>query len=284
MAFSGDVCNPVSTLVAGFQRIVRFDEDEIVTRRSLFVLLAALSLVRPFVTGEGTNPAARPDFNGIWNSGTATPLERPVQLKDKPFFTPEEAAAWERQIANRNQEPSPEAASKSTSTGTYNTFFREFGIRTVKTLRTSIITDPPDGRIPALTPAAAEVKLRRLAGIKNPASAQETGLQDRCLAFVTAGPPLLPYSYNSNYWIVQARDVITVHAEMIHDTRFIYIYGRPHLPPSIRLWMGHSVGRWEGATLVVTRRTSTTAPASMGTRVATSDGTGIFTSSSGSVF
>ena len=174
-----------------------------------------------------------------------------MQLKDKAFFTPEEAAAWERQIANRNQDQSPEAAAKSTSTGTYNTFFREFGTRTVKTLRTSIITDPPDGRIPALTPAAAEVKLRRLAGIKNPASAQETGLQDRCLAFVTAGPPMLPYSYNSNYWIVQARDVITVHAEMIHDTRFIYMDGRPHLPPSIRLWMGHSVGRWEGATLVV---------------------------------
>ena len=169
------------------------------TRPTPFLILAALSVVTTFAAGQGAKPVARPNFDGIWNSGTATPLERPLQLKDKAFFTPEEAAAWESQVANRNQDPSPEAAAKSTSTGTYNTFFREFGTRIVKTLRTSIVTDPPDGRIPALTPAAAEVKRRRLEGIKSPASAQETGLQDRCLAMVTAGPPMLPYSYNSNY-------------------------------------------------------------------------------------
>ena len=101
--------------------------------------------------------AGRPNFNGIWNSATATPLERPPQLKDKPFYTPDEAAAFEQQVAGRNQ-------GTGTGTGTYNTFFREFGTRTVKTLRTSIITDPPDGRIPPLTPAAAAVKQRRLAG------------------------------------------------------------------------------------------------------------------------
>ena len=205
------------------------------------------------VAGQSARPVARPNFDGIWNSATATPLERPVQLKDKAFFTPEEAAAWERQVAGRNEEPSPEAAAKkvATSTGTYNTFFREFGTRTVKTLRTSIITDPPDGRIPALTPTAAEVKQRRLAGIKNPASAQETGLQDRCLAMVTTGPPMLPYSYNSNYQIIQHRDSLVIHVEMIHDTRIIRLDGRPHLPSGIRLWKGDSIGRWEGDTLVV---------------------------------
>lgn len=218
-----------------------------------FLVVAALSLDQPFAVAQGAKPVARPNFDGIWNSATATPLERPPQLKDKAFFTPEEAAEWEQQIAGRNQEPSPEAAAKkvSTSTGTYNTFFREFGTRTVKTLRTSIITDPPDGRIPALTPAAAEVKQGRLAGLKNPASAQETGLQDRCLAMVTAGPPMLPYSYNSNYHIIQTRDSFVIHAEMIHDTRIIPLDGRPHLPSGIRLWKGDSVGRWEGDTLVV---------------------------------
>ena len=177
--------------------------------RFMVLVLGAL-VVHPFALGQafvvptfrsaiaqqarqGAKPVARPNFDGIWNSATTTPLERPAQLKDKAFFTPEEAAAWERQVTGRNQEPSPAAAAKSTGTGTYNTFFREFGTRTVRTLRTSIITDPPDGRIPALTPAAAEVKRRRLAGIKSPASAQETGLQDRCLAMVTAGPPMLPY-------------------------------------------------------------------------------------------
>jgi hypothetical protein len=217
----------------------------------VLVVLAAAAVMDPFAAAQSGRPAGRPRFDGIWNSATATPLERPAQLKDKAFFTPEEAAEFERQIGARNQEPSPEAALKRTGTGTYNTFFREFGTSIVKTRRTSIVTEPADGRIPALTPAAAEVKRRRLAGIKNPASAQETGLQDRCLAFVTAGPPMLPYSYNSNYQIIQSSDAVVIHAEMIHDTRIIRLDGRPHLPERIRLWKGDSVGRWEGDTLVV---------------------------------
>src|SRR5204862_8261103 len=151
----------------------------------------------------------------------------------------------------RNQEPSPEAVSKNAGTGTYNTFFREFGARTVKTLRTSIVTDPPDGRIPALTPEAAAVNRRRVDAMKDAASAQDTGLQDQCLAFVTAGPPMLPYSYNSNYQIVQTKDSLIVHVEMIHDARIIHLDGRPHLPANIRRWMGDSVGHWVGDTLVV---------------------------------
>ena len=219
------------------------------TRRTVFAFLAALCLLPALIAGQATPSGARPSFDGIWNSATATPLERPPQLKDKAFFTPEEAAEWERQVAQRNQEAPSGTVSKSV--GTYNTFFREFGERTVKTLRTSIITEPADGRIPALTPEAAEVKRRRVEAMNIPASAQDTGLQDRCLGFVTAGPPMLPYSYNSNYQILQTRDAVVVYAEMNHDTRTIYLDGRPHLPPSIRLWMGHSIGRWEGDTLVV---------------------------------
>ncbi len=224
-------------------------------RRTPFLFLclfaATLNLVRPFAAGPAINPGAHPGFDGIWNSATATPLERPPQWKDKAFFTAEEAAEWERQFAERNQEPSPEAASKSAGTGTYNTVYREFGTRIVKTRRTSIITDPPDGRIPALTPAAADAKRRRVDAMRSLASAQDAGLQDQCLAFVTAGPPMLPYSYNSNYRIMQTKDAFVVHAEMIHDTRVIHLDGRSHLPPDIRLWMGDSVGHWAGATLVV---------------------------------
>ena len=137
-----------------------------------FLLLAALFLVRPFAAGSARSAdlqvrrdASRPEgagFEGIWNSATATPLERPLQLKDKAFFTAQEAAAWERQFADNNEEPSPQAASKNTGTGTYNTVYREFGTRVVKTLRTSIVTDPADGRIPALSPEAAERKRRRV--------------------------------------------------------------------------------------------------------------------------
>jgi hypothetical protein len=224
-----------------------------VTRRTrfLFLFLAALSLVRTFAASPGTNPAAHPGFDGIWNSATATPLERPRQWKDKAFFTPKEAEEWERQVAENNQEPSPQTASKNAGTGTYNTFFREFGSRTFKTLRTSIVTDPADGRIPALTPVAAGAKRRRLDAMKIAESAQDTGLQDQCLAFVTAGPPMLPYSYNSNYQIFQTKDAFVVHAEMIHDARIIHMDGRPHVSPGMRLWLGDSVGHWAGATLVV---------------------------------
>jgi hypothetical protein len=224
-----------------------------VTRRPrfLYLPLAALCLLPLVAAGRGTVPDPHSAFDGIWNSATATPLERPVQLKDKAFFTPEEAAAWERQVAERNEEPSPGTVSKTAGTGTYNTFYREFGSRTVKTLRTSIVTDPPDGRIPALTPQAAAIKRRRVEAMTNAASAQDTGLQDQCLAFLTAGPPMLPYSYNSNYQIMHTRDAFVVHAEMIHDARIIRLDGRPHPPPEIRLWLGDSIGRWEGETLVV---------------------------------
>jgi hypothetical protein len=224
-----------------------------VTRRTLFLVrvLTALSLVPAFVSGQGASRDKHPGFEGIWNSATATPLERPRQLKDKPFFTPEEAAEWERQAAENNEERPPQAAAQNVGTGTYNTFFREFGSRTVKTLRTSIVTDPIDGRIPPLTPASAEIKRRRAEAQKNPESAEDTGLQDQCLAFATAGPPMLPYSYNSNYQIVQTRDAFVVHVEMIHDARIIHLDGRPHLPPNIRRWMGDSIGHWAGNTLVV---------------------------------
>jgi hypothetical protein len=220
-------------------------------RLLLIPLAAALIAVPTVVSGQRGSRAVRPNFEGIWNSATATPLERPSELKDKPFFTPEEAARWEQQFVKRNEEPPPDPAAKRTGTGTYNTVFREFGTRVVKTLRTSIVIDPPDGRIPALTPAAAEVKRRRLEGLKRFENPEDLGLQDRCMAFVTAGPPMLPYSYNSNYQIVQTTDAVVLHAEMIHDARIIHLDGRGHLPSSIRLWNGDSIGRWEGSTLVV---------------------------------
>ena len=221
------------------------------SRRTVLLAVAAVSLAPLLAAQRSADADVRAGFDGIWNSATATPLERPAQLKDKAFFTPEEAAQWERQVAENNQEPPSQTPSRNTGTGTYNTFYREFGTRTVKTLRTSIVTDPPDGRIPALTPEAAALKRRRLDAIKSAESAQDTGLQDQCLAFLTAGPPMLPYSYNSNYQIMQTKDAVVVHAEMIHDARIIHLDRREHLSSDMRLWLGDSIGRWEGATLVV---------------------------------
>jgi hypothetical protein len=212
-----------------------------------FLVVATLSLVRP-VAAQTTALSRHPDFAGIWNSATATPLERPAQFKDKQFFTPKEAAGWEREMAAQNEE-TPLAASHNV--GTYNTAFREFGSHVVKTLRTSIVTDPPDGRIPALTPTADAEKRRRQELLRHPGGAKDLGLQDRCLIFPTAVPPMIPYSYNSNYQIVQTKNALMIHVEMIHDTRIIALDGRAHLPSNVRLWLGDSVGHWEGATLVV---------------------------------
>jgi hypothetical protein len=217
----------------------------------VLLALAVVSLAPLLAAQRSADADVRAGFDGLWNSATATPLERPAPLKDKAFFTPEEAAQWERQVAENNQEPSSQTPSRNTGTGTYNTFYREFGTRTVKTLRTSIVTDPPDGRIPPLTAEAAAVKRRRLGAMKSGESAQDTGLQDQCLAFLTAGPPMLPYSYNSYYQIMQTKDAFVVHTEMIHDARIIHLRRREHLSPDIRLWLGDSIGHWEGATLVV---------------------------------
>src|SRR5262249_58865782 len=122
--------------------------------------------------------------------------------------------------------------------------YREFGTRTVKSLRTSIVTAPPDGRIPALTAEAAEIKRRRTEAQKVPADAEATGLQDQCLAFATAGPPMLPYSYNSNYQIVQTRDAVLIHVEMIHDARIIHTDRRGPPPAAPPLLMGGSLPPW----------------------------------------
>ena len=221
----------------------------VLTRMAFVTRIIASIATLPLVLA-GQTPA-QPNLEGIWNSATVTPLERPTQLKNKPFFTPNEAAAAEREYAKRTAEPTREQVARSKGTGTYNSFYREWGTRTVKTLRTSIITDPPDGRIPPLTPAAEANKQRRLERMKRVENPEDLGLQDRCLAFLTAGPPMLPYSYNSNYQIVQTPNAILVHAEMIHDTRIIYLDGRPHAPASVRSPLGDSIGRWEGDTLIV---------------------------------
>jgi hypothetical protein len=216
----------------------------------LFLRLSAVLLTIPtLLSGQQQASARRPNLEGIWNSATATPLERPANLKDKPFFTEQEAEAFEREVARRNEEPP--ATAKRTGTGTYNTVYREFGTAVVKTKRTSIVIEPADGRIPALTPAAAETKRRRLEGLKRFENPEDLGLQDQCLTFLTAGPPMLPYSYNSNYQIVQTDKTIVIHAEMIHEARIIHLDGRPHAPSSIRSFSGDSIGRWEGDTLVV---------------------------------
>ena len=216
------------------------------TKRSTALAIVPMLALLALPAGAQTAPAKHPDFTGIWNSSTATPVERPVALGDKAFYTPAEAAEFEKRAASRNVDNI-----RPGDVGTYNVAWREFGTHPVKTLRTSIVTDPPDGRLPALTPAAAKAKAAKQAGIKHPNGAEDTGLQDQCLLFSPSAPPMMPYSYNSNYQFLLTPDALVIESEFNHETRVIALNGRKHPPANVRFWLGDSVGHWEGDTLVV---------------------------------
>src|SRR5262249_51534836 len=135
----------------------------------------------------------------------------------------------------------------------YNDVWWERGTKVVSTRRTSLVTDPPDGRVPPLTPAAQrKAAARAEARALHPADGPEDrSLDDRCIVRRTAGPPMLPAGYNNNYQIVQGSDHVVILVEMIHDARIISLDGRPHLGEKIRRLTGDSRGHWEGDTLVV---------------------------------
>jgi len=198
-------------------------------------------------------PDGQPDLQGIWTSSTLTPLERPPELAGKQVLTPAEAAAYEKQLLQRgNRDIRGESADVDVA-GAYNELWFDRGKKVVGSRRTSLIVDPPDGRVPPLTPEAQKkLDAARAYAKLHPADGPEDRpLAERCLLWPTAGPPMLPGPYNNNYQIVQGPGYVVILVEMIHDARVIPIDGRPHLPPSIRQWLGDPLGHWEGNTLVV---------------------------------
>ena len=231
---------------------------------SVLVLVMAFVLLMPSGTA-GQSPASapkkwntprtpdgQPDIQGIWNNSTITPVERPADLAGKEFFTPEEAAAYERQLLQSSNADRRDGGADADVGRAYNEFWRTRG-SIVSTRRTSIIIDPPDGKIPALTPAgqernAARAEYRRLHPADGP---EDRPLAERCMLWGSAGPPMLPVGYNSNYRIMQTPGYVVILVEMVHDIRIIPLDGRPHLPSNVRHWLGNSVGRWDGQTLVV---------------------------------
>ena len=198
-------------------------------------------------------PDGQPDLQGIWSSSTLTPFERPPELAGKQVLTQAEAAAYEKQLLQRgNRDIRGESADVDVA-GAYNELWFDRGKKVVGSRRTSLIVDPPDGRVPPLTPEAQnKLDAARAYAKLHPADGPEDRpLAERCLLWPTAGPPMLPGPYNNNYQIVQGPGYVVILVEMIHDARMIPIDGRPHLPPSIRQWLGDPRGHWEGNTLVV---------------------------------
>jgi len=193
------------------------------------------------------------DLQGIWTNATLTPLERPVDLAGKEFFTEKEAAEYEKAARERNDADRRDSNADADLAVGYNAAWWDRGTNVVSTRRTSLITDPRDGRVPPLTPAAqqraaARAEARRLHPADGP---EDASLADRCIVRGTAVPPMLPAGYNNNYQIVQTPDHVVILVEMIHDARIIPLDGRPHLSKKIPQWVGDSRGRWEGKTLVV---------------------------------
>ncbi len=200
---------------------------------------------RPYTPPRAAD--GQPDLTGYWTHATYTPLERPAEFAGKEFWTPEEALAYEKQ---RERQFNSQAADDIH----YDNVIWQtepYG-KGVTSLRTSLITDPKDGRLPPMTPEAQRRAAERAARRGNPADAiQNRTLAERCITWGNDVPPLMPVGYNSNLQIVQGPTAFVVITEMIHSARIIPLDGRPHLSSNLRQIMGDSRGHWDGNTLVV---------------------------------
>ena len=195
-------------------------------------------------------PDVQPDLQGVWTNATITPLERPAELAGKEFLTEAEARDFEKsafaQINSERRDGGPEVDVGRS----YNEFWRDRGTKVVANRRTSLITDPPDGKIPPLTPAAQKIQADARAYQRlHPADGPEDrNLWERCL---TRGVPMIPGPYNNDFQIIQAPGYVVIFHEMIHEARIVPLDGRPHVEKEIREWTGDPRGHWEGDTLVV---------------------------------
>jgi hypothetical protein len=217
----------------------------------------------------------RPDLQGVWANNTATPLERPKELAERTSLTDEEVAAMRKNAATlyngsgdaafgdtifqtvyasiKNPASGAAAAPHKKAanefdggTGDYSS---EWIVAREWDNRTSLITDPPDGKMPAMTKEGLARRTAMFAVMSRPAQGpQDRGLQERCITF---GSPQLISGYQSYTQIQQTSDYAIVMTEMIHDARLIPLDGRPHVPSAIQGWLGDSRGHWEGDTLVV---------------------------------
>ena len=253
--------------------------------RTRFVIALALAASLPAIQLAGQSTAARkessapaiprmadgrPDLQGMWTNVTITRLERPAEFGSKLTISDAEATEYEKAFLKNNDKDRRDGGSRADVERAYNAFFWDSGTELARVSgqkRTSLIVDPPDGKIPALTPEAA----KRIPGPRPPwgsaivgpdepenappfglyENPEERPLAERCLlAFgSSSGPPMLPIAYNNHYQIVQTPTHLMILVEMVHDVRMIPIDGRPH--GTIRKWLGDSVGHWEGDTLVV---------------------------------
>jgi hypothetical protein len=197
--------------------------------------------------------AQHPSFEGIWNSASLTPFQRPVELGTKEYYTEQEAAVYEKNKAQEVNRDRRDGGQEADIARAYNELWFDRGSKLARTRRTSMIIDPPDGRVPPMTPEARKKfqAIQEKFAVHPADGPEDRPLPDRCLMFSQSGPPMIPGNYNDLYQIVQTPEYISILAEMGNQVRVIPLDGRPHLPGNVQAWMGDSRGHWEGDTLVV---------------------------------
>src|SRR5205809_2342509 len=191
-------------------------------------------------------PDGRPDLQGTWDFAQLTPFERPGDFAGKQSVTDEEAEEFAQKRIETTHKDRRDGGAAADVERAYNDFWWDFGTRISK--QTSLVVDPPDGRVPPLTPEAQQRAEQRRNRYDNP---EERPLAERCVLGFNSGPPMVPSAYNNNVQLVQTRDRLLILNEMIHSARIVDLTGRPHHPKTIRFLTGDSTGRWEGDTLVV---------------------------------
>jgi hypothetical protein len=230
---------------------------------SLVVIAAAAAAAQQPAAGDAAMPRTPwgdPDLQGVWDYWTFTPLERPKEFAGKATLTDEEVA----QLAKRlGEQVTAGDARRPVAGGPVGYSQQDWTDRARATVlkQTSLIVDPPDGRIPPLTPEAQKAEQAHRAAGGHPVRMrtdgvgadhpEDRGLSERCLLGFSTGPPFQPGGYNNNVQIVQTPGHVMLLLEMNHDARIVPMDGRPHLPTSMRQWLGDSRGRWEGNTLVI---------------------------------
>jgi hypothetical protein len=212
--------------------------------------LVASALVLQSLVVSAQRRATPPDLQGFWTNGTVTPLQRPAVFASKEFLSVEEAAEYERTWLDQFRKNFPPEDLQAPDLD--YTYMDRMNV--VASRRTSLILDPPDGRLPALLPAARA----RASARPNPSKddPELMGLDERCLLTVAFGssnasPPMVPNPFGQNFYqFVQTPDHLMIFTETVHDARIVRI-GGVHLPSQVQLWLGDSIGRWDGETLVV---------------------------------
>ncbi len=189
----------------------------------------------------------RPDLQGTWDFRTITPFQRPEALGNKATLTAEEAAIFEAEELERRDRDN---FTDTSTTGDYNQFWYDRGEEILGDRRTSLVVDPPNGRIPALTEAAEERNRLRREAARLAEGVEVRPLSERCIMGFNSGPPMIPSAYNNNVQLIQTDDYLLMHNEMVHNIRPVKMYTSTHREQP-RKWEGDSIGHWENDTLVI---------------------------------